>query len=176
MKDQRPKTLEHIRQVRNKLDLIINKLHDRARDHDISKLEEPEKSIFDEYTPKLKNTTYGSVEYKQFLKEMKVALDHHYKHNRHHPEHFVYHECNGCFKRFIGMPDYCDVCGYSQFTKRPDISQMNLIDVIEMFCDWKAATLRHADGDILNSIDINKKRFEISDQLASILRNTAKIL
>ena len=63
MEDQRPKTLEHIRQVRNQLDLIINKLHDRARDHDISKLEEPEKSIFDEYTPKLKNTTYGSAEY-----------------------------------------------------------------------------------------------------------------
>jgi len=152
MEDQRPKTLEHIRQVRKQLDFIIDKLHDRARDHDISKLEEPEKSIFDEYTPKLKNTTYGSAEYKQYLKEMKKALDHHYKYNRHHPEHFE-QEADARWKA-------------------SSVSCMNLIDIIEMFCDWKAATLRHADGDILNSIKINKKRFGMSEQLCQILINT----
>jgi hypothetical protein len=74
------------------------------------------------------------------------------------------------------MPDHCDVCHYSQFQIRIDISQMNIIDVIEMFCDWRAATLRHADGDINKSIDINQNRFNISDQLSEIFRNTVEIL
>jgi hypothetical protein len=113
--------------------------------HDQTKLESPEKEIFDEYTPKLKNTTYGSEEYSKYLKEMKIALDHHYKNNRHHPEHFN----NG-------------------------IRDMNLIDLIEMFCDWLSATERHDDGDIFKSIEHNQSRFDYSDELKDIFDNTAK--
>jgi hypothetical protein len=51
----------------------------------------------------------------------------------------------------------------------------NLIDVMEMICDWKAATLRHNDGNILKSIDINTKRFNIDPQLAKILKNTVEL-
>jgi hypothetical protein len=113
--------------------------------HDQTKLESPEKEIFDEYTPKLKNTTYGSEEYSKYLKEMKIALDHHYKNNRHHPEHFN----NG-------------------------IRDMNLIDIIEMFCDWLSATERHDDGDIFKSIEYNQNRFGYSSDLKDIFDNTAK--
>ena len=63
---------------------------------------------------------------------------------RHHPEHFP----NG-------------------------INDMNLIDVLEMFCDWVASSKRHNDGNILKSIDINKERFNMPDELVSIMRNTA---
>ena len=115
--------------------------------HDKSKLESPELEIFAIYGPKLKKSTYGSEEYKQFLKEMKVALDHHYRHNRHHPEHFE----NG-------------------------IRDMNLVDLIEMVRDWKAATLRHNDGDIQKSIEINQTRFGYSDELKQIIQNTVKLL
>lgn len=45
-----------------------------------------------------------------------------------------------------------------------------------MFIDWKAATERHADGDIIKSIEINKNRFKISDQLIKILLNTVVFL
>lgn len=38
---------------------------------------------------------------------------------------------------------------------------------------WKAASERHADGDIMKSIDINQKRFEIPRELAQIFKNTA---
>jgi hypothetical protein len=41
-----------------------------------------------------------------------------------------------------------------------------------MLFDWKAATERHADGDIRKSIEINKERFKISEQLCDIFRNT----
>lgn len=76
---------------------------------------------------------------------MKPALDHHYANNAHHPEHFP----NG-------------------------VNGMTLLDIVEMFCDWKAATERHADGSLARSIQINRERFGISDQLAEIMENTRR--
>ena len=176
MEDQRPNTLKHIETVRKLLDTFCGELFYCGRIHDVSKLESPEREIFDEYTPKLKNTTYGSDEYKTYLKEMSVALDHHYAKNRHHPEHFIRYVCNGCFKEYKEEPNICNVCGYSQFQEESDVSQMNLVDLIEMLCDWKAATLRHEDGDVNKSIEINRKRFNIPDSIVTILFNTVKDL
>ena len=143
--DSTKDTQEHIEKVRKNLKDVLIDIAARSYDHDKSKLEEPEKSIFDEYTPKLRDTTYGSDEYKAYLVKMGVALEHHYENNTHHPEHYP----NG-------------------------INGMCLLDVIEMLADWKAATERHADGDILKSLEINKERFGISDQLYEILKNTVR--
>jgi hypothetical protein len=52
---------------------------------------------------------------------------------------------------------------------------MTLVDLIEMFCDWCAATERHEDGDIGRSIDVNMKRFGYGETLASIFVNTAQL-
>jgi hypothetical protein len=41
---------------------------------------------------------------------------------------------------------------------------MDLVQVIEMLADWKAATLRHADGDLARSIEQNAERFGYGDQ------------
>ena len=136
-------TLAHIKAVQGLMNQIILELQTRLRQHDSSKLESPEKGMFDEYTPKLRALTYGSDEYKQCLREMGKALEHHYQINRHHPEHFE----NG-------------------------VNDMTLIDLLEMLVDWKAATKRHADGDIIKSLAINKKRFGLSEQLMKILENT----
>jgi hypothetical protein len=140
-------TLEHINNVRKFINFVVFELRKRATVHDKSKMESPEVEIFDEYTPKLAGSTYGGPEYKEFLKGMGPALEHHYAYNRHHPEHFP-----------------------------AGIEGMDLIDIIEMFCDWKAATLRHDDGDMLRSINVNKKRFKMSDQLVSIFQNTLKLV
>ena len=145
--DSRDDTLKHIETVKGLLNTVKQELWRRAVIHDASKLIDPEKEIFDEYTPKLKDSTYGSQEYNDFLIGMGEALEHHYEENRHHPEHFE----NG-------------------------IRDMNLIDIIEMFCDWKAATLRHADGDIRKSIIHNKERFGYSDELEAIFNNTVDFL
>jgi len=138
-------TLLHIKRVNELLLKVSKDLMYRATYHDNSKLVDPEKSLFDEFTPKLKGCTYGSDEYKSFLSSLKVALDNHYKNNSHHPEHYE----NG-------------------------IDGMNLLDLIEMFLDWKAAGERHADGNIHKSIKHNKDRFKMSDQLVSIFKNTAE--
>lgn len=145
--DSKADTLLHIKRVAELLTQAASELIKRANCHDNSKLESPEKEYFDEYTPKLKHSEFGSDEYKGFLSQLKVALDHHYAHNSHHPEHYP----NG-------------------------IDGFDLFDLIEMFFDWKAASERHATGNIFNSIRISKERFKISDQLESILVNTAKSL
>jgi hypothetical protein len=44
-----------------------------------------------------------------------------------------------------------------------------------MICDWKAATLRHNDGDILHSINLNEIRFNMPPELTQILRNTVEL-
>jgi len=140
-------TYKHKKNVSSFIDKIIKELLTRSLTHDNSKIESFEVDTFTKYTPKLANSTYGSVEYEQFLKEMKPALDHHYAENRHHPEHFK----NG-------------------------VQEMNLIDLIEMLCDWKAATLRHDNGNIFKSIEINQKRFKYSDELKRIFINTIDCL
>ncbi|MBA2878037.1 hypothetical protein HNR63_001091 [Anoxybacillus kamchatkensis] len=141
--DCKKDTIVHINQVREFMMSAASELLRRAVAHDQTKLESPELEIFTEYTPKLKGSTYGSDEYKTFLKEMSVALKHHYANNSHHPEHYE----NG-------------------------VNGMDLFDLIEMVCDWKAAVMRHDDGDIYKSLEINKDRFKIGEQLYSILKNT----
>ncbi len=142
--DSKPDTLLHIKRVSQLMTEAAAELIRRANVHDNSKLESPEKEIFDKYTPLLKDSTYGTESYNRFFKLLKVALDHHYEHNSHHPEHYL----NG-------------------------IDGMDLFDLLEMFFDWKAAGERHADGCIYKSIEVNKERFQMSDQLISIFLNTA---
>lgn len=143
--DSKADTLLHIKRVAQLLTEASSELIRRANVHDASKLESPEKELFDEFTPKLKDCSYGSDEYKEFLNGLKVALDHHYPNNSHHPEHYK----NG-------------------------VNGFDLFDLIEMAMDWCAAVERHNDGDIFKSLEINTERFQLSNQIVCILRNTFK--
>jgi len=136
-------TRKHKENVSKLINIAIIDLLKRSEKHDITKLESPELDIFTKYTPKLSDCTYGSPEYKIFLEEMVPAIKHHYESNRHHIE---FHNNN--------------------------IKNMNLIDIIEMLCDWMSAALRHKDGDINKSIELNQKRFGYSDEFKSVLINT----
>jgi len=146
--DSLPETLKHKNNVALYLELFQTEIAYRMILHDQSKMVPPEKEIFDEYTPKLKECTYGSDEYKTFLSEMGIALDHHYKNNKHHPEHYE----NG-------------------------VKDMSIVDLLEMLCDWKAATLRHNDGDIGKSLEINKERFKLDKvSVYDILKNSITLM
>jgi len=79
-----------------------------------------------------------------FLADMGEGLQHHYAVNDHHPEHFD----NG-------------------------IRDMGLVQLTEMLADWKAATMRHEDGDLGRSIEQNAERFGYGDEIKRLLRNTA---
>jgi len=144
------RTRDHIERVRHFLAWFCQHLHKRGVVHDQSKLEEPEVSGFVKANmgQALRGSTYGSEEYKTRIRELLgEALDHHYANNSHHPE---FHD--------------------------DGIDDMNLLDIVEMLMDWRAACERHKDGDIFKSIEINTKRFNMSPQLASILRNTALMM
>jgi len=39
-----------------------------------------------------------------------------------------------------------------------------------MMCDWRGASKRHKDGDIIKSLDINQKRYGFSNDEKEILR------
>lgn len=143
--DSRPETLAHSQRVGELLVQVVKDLLDRATCHDRSKTLPPELDVFNEFTPKLKTSTYGSDEYKGYLASMGEGLAHHYAHNRHHPEHFA-----------------------------DGVNGMTLVDVLEMLADWRAATERHDNGNLGSSLRIQRERFGLSDQLYRVLWNTAK--
>ena len=141
--DSEAEMREHIFQVAARLNAVCRELRKRGECHDASKLGPHEKPLFDAVGPRLKDLVYGSDEYRAAIAELAPALAHHYANNSHHPDHYE----NG-------------------------IRGMDLIDLIEMYCDWAAATLRTKDGNMLDSIDINVRRFGIAPPLSDILRNT----
>ena len=140
-------TFRHILTIRSLLMQAIQELIKRANNHDNSKLEPPEVDTFTKYTSKLKEMEYGSDEYKQCLIDMKPALDNHYAHNSHHPEHYE----NG-------------------------INGMDLFSCLEMLIDWKASSLRSKNGNLEKSLEIQKDRFGIDDQLYQIMKNTLPLI
>jgi hypothetical protein len=139
-------TMKHIHLVGKNIHTVVRELLTRAENHDASKLEAPEVEYFTEYTSKLSAVTYGSAEYNRMKAEMQPALDHHYANNRHHPE-----------------------------SHKRGIDDMNLIDIVEMLCDWQASSKRHNDGNVRKSIEINGKRFDMSPQLVRIFENTVQL-
>ncbi|MBR3319647.1 hypothetical protein IKG06_04075 [Candidatus Saccharibacteria bacterium] len=140
-------TMEHIESVRSDILWFIYKLINRGAKHDRSKLRSPEVELFARDNYKLQSLEYGTPEYVANLSELSDALGEHYAKNRHHPEHFS----NG-------------------------INGMTLVDVIEMFCDWRASTSRNKKGNLLRSIDTNVGRFHIDEQLKQIFVNTANMI
>ena len=140
-------TVDHTKRVAHLLADIQAELAHRAAEHDRSKFSEAEWPHFAEATHQLKGLTYGSPEYRAALDKLRPAIEHHNAHNPHHPE---YHTRG--------------------------IDGMTLIDLIEMLADWKAASERHADGDLRRSVSISQERFGISEQLAWILVNTAEAM
>jgi len=136
---------EHQNLVTEVIDTISEALYDRVAEHDKSKSKSPEKELFEIYQPLLKDSTYGSEEYDRNMAGLKQALDHHYEVNRHHPEHFE----NG-------------------------VRDMTIVDLIEMFADWCAATHKHEDGNIYKSLEHNDKRFVLGYTLKKIFENTVR--
>lgn len=141
-------TASHIRRVGEYLAKVVADLTLRAVNHDASKFSEDEWPTFAAITASLKGLKYGSEEYKTQLAKSGKGIKLHQERNSHHPE-----------AHYLG------------------IDGMTLLDLIEMLCDWKAAGERHADGgNIYRSIEINRERFTIDDQLAGILTKTAHAL
>jgi hypothetical protein len=142
--DSAPDTLAHIKRVRALLAVMEAHLAHRGIVHDASKLTEPEKSAYDRAVPEMRKHPYGGPENKAATAELGPALLHHFANNSHHPEHY---------------PD--------------GIEGMDLLDVVEMLCDWRAAAER-PPGNGMVRMDVNRDRYGIEPQLAAILANTLR--
>ncbi len=131
---------QHQRDVRRYMNLVIMELDRRALVHDDSKLTEPEKSCYDKWKPVLEATPFGTPEYDAAVRQMGEGLRAHFQNNRHHPEHF-----------------------------NDGVEKMNLIDLIEMLCDWMAVSERKGTVMAWNYLF---QKFAIKGDLASVLMNT----
>jgi len=142
--DSRAGTLAHIHHVRDNIETFVTGMLRRGRVHDASKFSDAEKPALDEAMPLLKGVAYGSAEWNAVIDRLSPMLEHHFRHNAHHPEHYG----------------------------NEGIAGMDLFDVVEMVCDWMAAARRHkADG---VRLDLNVEKFGIAPQLAAIIANTLK--
>lgn len=144
MADARDVTTSHINRVRALLQDFSADLDIRGRQHDLSKFSpveaEPLQAMQD-LIDREGPALYGTDEYRRRTALLGPMLDHHYAHNSHHPEHY---------------PD--------------GIAGMDLLDLVEMFHDWKAASERGGDSAIGLSYCVEK--YGIPPMLASILQNT----
>lgn len=146
MTDPLAETKVHISTVRTYLRYVAGLLQIRGELHDASKLQEPEAAGYAEMPRAFQGKPYGTPEYMAVIEMFRPVVEHHYANNSHHPEHWP----NG-------------------------VSDMSLLDVIEMLCDWYVASKRKG-ADFEESIQKSVERFGIDPQLASILKNTAKEL
>jgi hypothetical protein len=121
---------------------ITNDLFLRAAVHDNSKFGPDEYEAYEKAFPDLQKYAYGSDEFKAALATIRPAIEHHYSVNDHHPEFF-----------------------------EEGINGMHVVQMIEMLCDWKAASER-SKTDFVVGLEMNRKRFNIDDQLFKIIRNT----
>jgi hypothetical protein len=139
--------IQHTQWVSEGIYLIINQLLLRMLTHDRTKIEAEELDAYAEIVPGFKNFTYGTQEHKDHGAKLGPAWDHHVQHNKHHPEHF-----------------------------EAGLRGMTLIDLIEMVCDWRAASMRGGTFDYDKSIEQFSNRFYPPKEVVSILRNTCKVL
>lgn len=144
-KDSTATTLKHIRRVN---ELLIDEAQDllsRAKVHDESKFSDIEKSRLDRMEALIERegqAAFGTEEYKRRTDMLGPMVEHHRRNNDHHPE---FH------------PD--------------GVKGMDLVQLLEMFCDWKAASERGEESAM--NLTFACEKYGVSDQLKSIFIMTA---
>jgi len=137
--------LQHKESIAKYMAKFAAELSYRSAIHDVSKFKKEELEVYAEFIDEMNKHPFNSPEEKELREKYQTASIVHKKLNRHHPEHFE----NG-------------------------MEGMNLIDLIEMLCDWRSASERSAGDSIRKGLPIMKDKYNISPQLLKILENTLK--
>ena len=138
---------EHQQKVGAVMQKVISELMDRALKHDDSKfttqqLRDNLVTLPDKWGIQAEGHGYHSPEQEEHRKRFAPEIHRHRSAHPHHPEHFG-----------------------------NDVNKMNLIDLMEMLCDWYASA-----PDIDQSIDENSCDYKIDPHITQILKNTARKL
>jgi hypothetical protein len=145
-------TRKHQQIVAKLMTSCAKELVNRGNGHDESKLSPNEREVH--VMPVWKLAThdieYGTPEHKEIIMEMGKGWKHHSTHNDHHPVFYL--------------------TGKSDIEEDP-LSKMNLFALIEMLCDWIAASKRNNNDPEL-ALNVLKSEFQLSEQLENILRIT----
>jgi hypothetical protein len=141
-------TRKHQQKVVEWMNVAVMELIERMVNHDLSKFSSSEKDFYIDpvYELNTQEVSYGSDRYKELIKQMGDGWKHHKQVNDHHPEHF----------------------GEKPF------DQMNLFQLLEMCCDWIAASERRNNDPTLPLAHYEDEQDEqgMSKQLALILKHT----
>lgn len=139
--------IRHIELVKKSMLSFSRQLEERAQLHDLSKFKEDEFGGFVEINRVAREHPYGSEEYKASIKDNNT-ISLHYSRNTHHPE---YHPKGG-------------------------INQMGLLDLIEMICDWKAASETYGQVSFEEAVNISIDRFKPNGYKEYVIRMIAREL
>ena len=140
----------HIRYVQQNLEHITNELQKRSVRHDASKYKEDELKEY-VWGPRIpKGLKFGSDEEKAARKKVlkaSSAVPLHHQCNDHHPQHYE------------------------------DITDMRLVALIEMVCDWKASHKAHrSKGHWTDSISVNIETFNFTEAQIWVIKEVAELL
>jgi hypothetical protein len=139
-------TQAHINRVAELIGEVNSELTYRAIYHDQSKFDPIEAGPLQEMQDLIDRegqAPFGTDEYRRRTALLGPMLEHHYAKNSHHPEHWS----NG-------------------------IASMSILDVVEMLCDWKAASERGGDSAI--NLTYLAQKYSIEPMLLSIMQSTCR--
>lgn len=114
----------------------------RAIFHDLSKVYPDELKGFSVTSRIFRKIPYGGSLYAEYRQKTSEVLKLHYQRSKHHPEHY-----------------------------EKGVQGMSLLDIVEMFVDWTAASRRQSKGSLRSSIRQNKDRFGLGEVLTDIFIN-----
>jgi hypothetical protein len=136
----------HIELVRERLINLAHQLEERAQLHDLSKFQEDEFGGFVEINQVARQFPYGSAEYMESIKNNN-AVALHYSRNSHHPE---YHAGG--------------------------VSDMGLLDLIEMVADWGAASEAYGQTSFEDALKKQTERFKLTPEQVHFIRIIAEVV
>ena len=139
--------IRHVSEVQENIEEMAHDLKVRSIKHDRSKFDDPEFSTFVRTRPEFKVANYGTPEYEAVIEKARVGVDHHYANNRHHTAHHP----NG-------------------------VKDMNLLDLLEMLADWRAASRRSPNLSFTDSLPRAFKKYRMDESLQRLICNTIKYL
>lgn len=148
--------LRHIGFVQSALLRVRQELERRGQDHDRSKWSPEEFPGFARINATARQYPYGSEGYKASIRAERPTVEHHQKANSHHPE---YHQAK--------MPQLSEVDG---------LSEMGWLDVVEMVCDWWAASQTYGNTPWDEVLSKQRERWQWSPEQWWLIEQVAEFL
>lgn len=141
--------IRHRDNIRTALKNVSQRLEKRGLRHDLSKFKEDEAEGFVRINKTARNYEYGSDEYEESMAKEKGengCITLHFSRNRHHPD---YHEST---------------------------SDMSFIDIVEMVCDWWAATQTYGTNTLEEKLPELKKQGDFTEGQLWLIDEVVELL